>query len=96
MRHIRVLAKHAPKKIVYLFDGDAAGQKAADRALAFIGESISDKNRNSVELLASPCRTTRIRPSSCRRRARRLWRRWWKGRSRSSSSASNGASTAST
>ena len=48
MRHIRVLAKHAPKKIVYLFDGDAAGQKAADRALAFIGESISDKNRNSV------------------------------------------------
>lgn len=52
MRHIRVLAKHAPKKIVYLFDGDAAGQKAADRALAFIGESISDKNRNSVELLA--------------------------------------------
>ncbi|MFR0869562.1 MAG: DNA primase, partial [Adlercreutzia sp.] len=52
MRHIRVLAKHAPKKIVYLFDGDAAGQKAADRVLAFIGESISDKNRNSVELLA--------------------------------------------
>ena len=44
----------------------------------------------------SPCRTTRIRPSSCKQKARKPWRRWWKGRCRSSSSASSGASTAST
>ena len=30
----------------------------------------------------SPCRTTRIRPSSCKRKARKPWRRWWKGRCR--------------
>ena len=28
---------------------------------------------------AVTCRTTRIRPSSCKQKARKPWRRWWKG-----------------
>ncbi len=53
MRHIRVLSRHASKRIVYLFDGDAAGQKAADRALAFIDRSMTpEAGRSQVELVA--------------------------------------------
>ncbi len=96
MRHIRVLAKHAPKKIVYLFDGDAAGQKAADRAWPSSARASPTRTATPWSSWPSPCRTTRIRPSSCKQKARKPWRRWWKGRCRSSSSASNGASTAST
>lgn len=33
--HVKTLARFA-KKIIYLFDGDAAGQKAAERAIQFI------------------------------------------------------------
>ena len=79
MRHIRVLAKHAPKKIVYLFDGDAAGQKAADRALAFIGESISDKNRNSVELLAVTLPNNQDPAEFVQAEGAEALERWWKG-----------------
>ena len=39
--HIRLLMRHARHKIVYLFDGDAAGQRAAERALQFIDSSIT-------------------------------------------------------
>ncbi len=53
MRHIRVLSRHASKRIVYLFDGDAAGQRAADRALAFIDKSMTpEAGRSQVELVA--------------------------------------------
>ena len=41
MSHLRLLSRHASKRIIYLFDGDAAGQRAADRALGFIDESMT-------------------------------------------------------
>ena len=53
MRHIRLLSRHAQHRIVYLFDGDAAGQRAADRALGFIDESMTpEAGRSKVELAA--------------------------------------------
>lgn len=53
MRHIRVLSRHASKRIVYLFDGDAAGQRAADRALAFIDKSMTpEAGPSQVDLVA--------------------------------------------
>lgn len=53
MRHIRVLSRHASKRIVYLFDGDAAGQRAADRALAFIDRTMTEQaGKSQVELVA--------------------------------------------
>ena len=53
IQHIRAISRHASKRIVYLFDGDAAGQRAADRALAFIDESMTpEAGKTRVELCA--------------------------------------------
>lgn len=42
--HVRMLARHAGKRIVYIFDGDSAGQRATERALQFIDESITPES----------------------------------------------------
>lgn len=53
LRHIRLLSRHAQHRIVYLFDGDEAGQRAADRALAFIDDSMTpEAGRSKIELAA--------------------------------------------
>ncbi|WP_165246743.1 DNA primase [Adlercreutzia sp. ZJ141] len=53
LRHIRQLSRHASSKIVYLFDGDEAGQRAADRALQFIDSSMTpEAGRSRVELFS--------------------------------------------
>ena len=53
IQHIRLISRHASKRIVYLFDGDAAGQRAADRALGFIDESMTpEAGKTRIELCA--------------------------------------------
>jgi DNA primase len=53
MQHIRILSRHAGKKIVYLFDGDEAGQRAAERALQFIDASMTpEAGASKIELCA--------------------------------------------
>ena len=53
-QHIRAISRYAGKRIVYLFDGDAAGQRAADRALQFIDYSMTpESGKTRVELLAA-------------------------------------------
>lgn len=39
--HIKLLNRFASKKIIYLFDGDEAGKRAAERALQFIDYSMT-------------------------------------------------------
>ncbi|WP_139652902.1 DNA primase [Raoultibacter phocaeensis] len=52
-QHIRALSRHAKQRIIYLFDGDEAGQRAADRALGFIDKSMTpEAGRTKIELAA--------------------------------------------
>jgi DNA primase len=50
--HIKLLSRHAGKKIIYLFDGDSAGQRATDRALQFVDASLAAVGPGHVDLCA--------------------------------------------
>lgn len=51
--HIRILSRHAGKKIIFLFDGDAAGQRATERALQFIDDTITpEAGRTKIDFYA--------------------------------------------
>lgn len=52
-QHIRSLSRHAGQRVIYLFDGDEAGQRATDRALGFIDESMTpEAGKVRIDLLA--------------------------------------------
>lgn len=51
--HIKTLSRHARRKIIYLFDGDVAGQRATERALQFIDETITpESGGNKLDICA--------------------------------------------
>lgn len=51
-QHITLLSRHAGRRIVYLFDGDAAGQRATERALGFIDSTITpEAGKQKMEFL---------------------------------------------
>ncbi len=53
INHIRLLSRFAKHRIVYLFDGDEAGQRAIERALQFIDTSMTpEAGKLQVELYA--------------------------------------------
>ena len=53
VQHIRTISRHAKHRIVYLFDGDEAGQRAADRAARFVDESmLPEAGRSRIDLCA--------------------------------------------
>ena len=53
-QHIRILSRHAKHKIIYLFDGDEAGMRAADRALEFIDMSMTpEAGRRKIDVYAA-------------------------------------------
>ncbi len=50
-QHVRLLGRFA-RRIIYLFDGDEAGMRAADRAVEFVDRTITpESGRNPLELL---------------------------------------------
>lgn len=53
VQHVRTISRHAKNRIVYLFDGDEAGQRAADRAARFIDESmLPESGRKQIDICA--------------------------------------------
>lgn len=53
--HVRMLSRHAGKSIVYIFDGDEAGQRATERALQFIDNAITPESGSKMIDIRALC-----------------------------------------
>ncbi len=53
--HVRTLSRHAGKSIIYIFDGDEAGQRATERALQFIDKAITPESGSRMIDLRALC-----------------------------------------
>lgn len=53
--HVRMLSRHAGKSIVYIFDGDEAGQRATERALQFIDNAITPESGSRMIDIRALC-----------------------------------------
>ncbi len=63
-QHVRLLSRFA-KRIVYLFDGDAAGQKAADRASELITSTVAPESGSRQIALDVAVIPNNMDPAEC-------------------------------
>jgi len=73
------LLSRAAKRIVVVFDGDAAGARAAEKAIPVAVKRACSSPRPTLMAAWRRCRPALIQTTSCGRRARRPSALSWKG-----------------